>query len=245
MLFRSIKSTEGTDSLPIGYDCVSAEPYLMPFAGFYCYCVSGHDDIGIARVFENICRYAEEKNVRLTAVKVGGMDIELPEGCNTITDYDGVCELIKTLYSEFGKRNEAVPEFKEKRRAGISRDSFMAEKFGRIFIIIDDMSRLCEMLYTDPAGGKCAELFNTFFAKGKDHGVHIFAGYNSSRKTYLTASNTFKSENHGIHLGGKAGDQNVPEIALPVSQKQKQLSSNTGFAADGQRVSTVYVPEKE
>ncbi len=240
-----IKSTEGADSLPIGYDCGSAEPYSVPFAGFYCYCISGHDDIGIARVFGNICEYATEKNVQLTAVRVGGTDIEVPEGCNTITDYDGVCELIKFLHSEFGKRNAAVPEFNENRRTGISRDSFMAEKFGRLFIIIDDMSRLCEMLYSDPAGSKCAELVNMFFAKGKDHGVHIFAGYNSSRKTYLAASNTFKSENHGIHLGGKAGDQNVLDIAMPVSQKLKQLPSNIGFAADGQRVSTVYVPEKE
>ena len=147
------------------------------------------------------------------------------------------------MHKEFTERNQAVTEW-NKDNGGMTRDKFMAEKFGRVFIIIDDMSRFCELIYGND-GKNYAELSEMFFRQGQNHGIHIFAGYNSAKKTYLAASNTFKSENHGVHLGGRADNQNTLEINIPLPKKLRQLDPNMGFCVEDKQVVTVYLPERK
>ena len=233
-----------SDSLLVGYNFETIVPYSIPLSSFYCFCVSDNGFEGIGMFMNNICEYAVHNNAAVKAVRLNDeINFYLPSNSSIYTNINGIGELMAYMHKEFTERNQAVAEWNKDNR-GISRDKFMAEKFGRVFVIIDDMPKFCELIY---GGGvkNYAELAEMFFKQGKNHGIHIFAGYNSARKTYLAASNTFKSENHGIHLGGRADNQNVLEINIPLPQKLKQLDSNMGFCVEDKQVVTVYLPERK
>lgn len=233
-----------SDNLLIGYNFETIVPYSMPFTSFYCFCVSDNGFEGTGMFMNNLCEYAVHNNVAVKAVRLNDeIKFDLPQNSNIYTNIDGIGELMAYMHKEFTERNQAVAEW-NKDNGGMTRDKFMAEKFGRVFVIIDDMSKFCELIYSGD-GKNYAELAEMFFKQGRNHGIHIFAGYNSAGKTYLAASNTFKSENHGIHLGGRADNQNVLEINIPLPQKLKQLDSNIGFCVEDKQVVTVYLPERK
>lgn len=239
-----LKNGNYSDSLLVGYNFETIMPYSIPLTSFYCFCVSDNGFDGAGMFMNNLCEYAVHNDIAVQAVKLNSdIKFDLPENSNVYTDIDGIGKLMAYLHKEFSERNQAVVEWNKDNR-GMTRDKFMAEKFGRVFIIIDDMPKFCELIYSGD-GKNYSELADMFFKQGKNHGIHIFAGYNSARKTYLAASNTFKSENHGIHLGGRADNQNVLEINIPLPKKIRPLDSNMGFCVEDKQVITVYLPERE
>lgn len=242
--YRDMLTECNEDSLLIGYDHDKIEPFYIPFTSFFCYCVSG----GTAEIdmfMGNIAEYAAVKNTDVKAVRLSSdMHFELDDSCTQYTDLSGINELIKYLHGEFSTRNRAVPEWKNDSR-GLTMDKYLSKKFGRVFVIIDDMVKFCEVLYGSPDGKNGADLMDMFFRQGKNHGIHFFGGYNTARNTYLAASNTFRAENHGIHIGGKAEDQSVLDIALPLPKKFERLESNIGYSVEGNTITKVYIPERK
>lgn len=238
-----LESTDYSDSLLVGLNFETIKPYSIPFRSFYCCSVSDNGTSGIRLFMNNLCEYAEYNGITVKAVNLNSeISLKLPEKSKKYTDIEGIGELMAYLHKEFTERNQAVAEWNRDSQ-GMTRDSYIAEKFGRVFIIIDDMARFCDLIYSGE-GKNYAELSEMFFKQGRNHGIHIFGGYNSARKVYLAASNTFKSENHGIHLGGRADNQNVLDINIPLPQKLKQLDYNIGFFVEDKQVVTVYLPEK-
>ncbi|MCM1060285.1 MAG: type VII secretion protein EssC [Eubacterium sp.] len=230
------------DSLLIGYNFETIMPYSIPLSSFYCFCVSCGSSDGIGLFMDNICEYTVHNNVTVKAVKLNNeVKFNLPQNSDIYTNITEIGELMAYMHKEFTERNKSAAEWNADSR-GITRDKFMAEKFGRVFILIDDMPKFCEFIYGGD-GKNYAELADMFFKEGKNHSIHIFGGY-GSRKTYLAASNTFKSENHGIHLGGRADNQNVLDIDIPLPLKMKQLNSNIGFCVENNQAAEVYLPER-
>jgi len=239
-----LTNVEYHDSLLMGYNFEAIIPYSIPLSSFYCFCVSDNGFEGTGMFMDNLCEYAVHNNIAVKAVKLNNeIKFDLPQSSDIYTNIEEIGDLIKYMHKEFTERNQAVTKWNEN-NGGTTRDKFMAEKFGRVFIIIDDMSKFCELIYSGD-GKNYAELSEMFFKQGRNHGIHIFAGYNSAKKTYLAVSNAFKAENHGIHLGGRADNQNVLEINIPLPQKLKQLDSNIGFCVEDKQVVTVYLPERK
>jgi hypothetical protein len=194
---------------------------------------------------DNIMEYASNGNIKVMAVKLNdSIKFDTSSADEIFTDFDGIIKLTEYLGNEFSARNRAVPEW-DLNNNGMTRDQFMAEKFGRIFILIDDMAKFCELLYGSGDKKDTSGLMEMFFKRGKDHGIHIFGGYNNSRKTYLSASNIFRSENYGVHLGGKANEQGVLEINMPYHQLLKPLAPNIGYIAEGKKAVMIYMPERK
>lgn len=239
-----LASGEYSDSLLIGYNFETVTPFSIPLSSFYCFCVSDNGFEGAGMFMNNLCEYAVHNNIEVKAVRLDNdIKFDLPQSSNIYTNIEEIGELMAYMHKEFTERNQAVTEW-NKDNGGMTKDKFMAEKFGRVFIIIDDMAKFCELIYGGD-GKNYAQLSEMFFKQGRNHGIHIFAGYNSARKTYLAASNAFKSENHGIHLGGRADNQNTLEINIPLPKKLRQLDPNMGFCVEDKQVVTVYLPERK
>lgn len=239
-----LASEDYFDNLLLGYNFETIMPYSIPLSSFYCFCVSDNGYDGTGMFMDNLCEYAAHNSITVKAVRLNDeIKFDLSQNSGIYTNIEGIGELMEYMHKEFTERNQAVTEWNNDNH-GMTRDKFMAEKFGRVFVIIDDMSKFCELIYSGD-GKNYAELSEMFFKQGKNHGIHIFAGYNSAKKTYLAVSNAFKAENHGIHLGGRADNQNVLEINIPLPQKLKQLDSNIGFCVEDKQIVTVYLPERK
>ncbi len=233
-----------SEKLPIGYDLDTANVCSTPLSDFFCFSVSGGGYGEIGLFMNNIVEYCEHNGIILNAVSLNdSIKIDLPVGCEVFSGAQGIRTLTENLQKEFSNRNEAVPLWKNEKQ-DISRDRFMTEKFGRIFVIIDDMAEFCDILYGADVDSEYAEVMTEFFEKGKGHGITFFAGYNSQKKTYLAAAKSFRAENHGIHLGGTVSDQNVLNINIPLPQKLKTLDSNRGYCVLENRLVPIFVPEK-
>jgi hypothetical protein len=194
---------------------------------------------------DNIAEYACQNDVTVKSVHLDSeVNIKLPEGSEVYTDAEGIYKLAEYFHSEFSKRNRAVTEWNNDDH-GVTRDRFLAEKFGRVFVLIDDMAKFCDIIYSDKNSKNAANLMETFLRQGRNHGIHIFGGYVTSRKTYLAASNVFRAENCGIHAGGKINDQSILEINIPLAQKLKQLDANVGYCTENDHASQVYIPERK
>ncbi|MGN0553925.1 MAG: type VII secretion protein EssC, partial [Oscillospiraceae bacterium] len=231
-----------SNALTIGYNFENLEPYNISFADFYCYCISSSMMNGISLVMKNIGTYAEKNNISLGIVKLNDA-VEFENKAEYVySNTDEIQELVKLLHKEFSERNAAVADWNSD-NAGLSRDEYIAKKFGRLFIVIDDMTKFCEAIYNPPFDRGSCELIEYFLKEGKNHAVHFFAGYDSTHKTYSETSRVFKSENHGIHLGGKTIEQNALEINIPPADKMKELGSNIGYCVENKSVVTVFVPE--
>ena len=233
------------NDLLIGYNFETTEEYSLPLSSFYCYCVSDNDFKGTSLFMDNLSEYTKKFNITLKIIKLNEhIEFEIPDSCDVFNDISGIHSLTEYLLAEFSERNKAIPKYNEE-KPDMPRDRFMAENFGRIFVIIDDMVKFCDIIYNDPDGRACADNFNMIFNMGKNHGIHFFGGYNSGTKTYLEASKTFKSGNTGIHFGGEANNQNALEIDMPLVLKLKKFPSNIGFGVEDKKYITVYVPERK
>ena len=230
------------DRLPVGYDLNTAQPYSYAFSDFFCMCVSDAEHSGAERFFGCISAYAAKNNVKIKAVRLNGTaEFPLPENAEIYRNRDDIRRLAKELLEEFSKRNRAVTEYKTS-GSDMSRDSFMAERFGRLFVIIDDMAAFCDTVHND-SESRAAYDFADYINQGRDHGVHFFGGYCSKKKTYLGISDIFKSENHGIHFGGKVSDQNALVIDIPLAEKLKTTEPHIGICVGADRIVNVYVPD--
>lgn len=237
-------SSDYSDRLLIGTNFETIEPYSVQFSSFYCYCVSFNDVISEKLIFNNILEYSSHYNVDIKIIRLNDeLNLSLTDNIEEYRGIDGIGEVIKYLHGEFTERNKAVTEWKAI-KTGVTRDRFMADKFGRVFIIIDDMIKFTELVH-GPEGKNYAELMDMFIKQGKNHGIHIFGGYSSEKKTYLSVSNSFKSENHGIHFGGHTDNQNVLEIDLPIRQKAKETDYNIGIIPENGKPVFVHVPQGE
>lgn len=231
------------DFLPTGYNTDTAEICSIPFSEIFCFCVSGGGYGEVGLFMDNISEYCDRYGIALKAVRLNdNIGISLPEGCEVFSGASGIRTLTENLQKEFAGRNAAVPRWKEQQ--DISRDSFMAREFGRIFVIIDDMTEFCNILHGADVGIDYADVMTEFFEKGKGHGIYFFAGFCSQKKTYLAASGKFKAENRGIHLGGAVTDQNVLEINIPMMQRFKELDSNRGYCVTEKGAIPIFVPER-
>lgn len=234
-----------SDRLPIGYELETAQPYSCLLSEFYCMCISGCDFSDLGRPFGNLISYAEKYNVILKAVRVNkAVNFDIPEIVEVFETADDIRRLTEYLLGEFSKRNAAVPDYK-KDSGGIERDSFMAEKFGRVFVIIDDMAEFCDIVHNTCDKRTVCDLLEDFIKNGKDHGVHFFGGYSSQKKTYLGLSDAFKSENHGMHLGGKVNEQNALRIDIPLPEKIKTTQADNGWSIMDGRINSIFVPGKQ
>ena len=121
----------------------------------------------------------------------------------------------------------------------------MAEKFGRVFVIIDDMAEFCDIVHNTCDKRTVCDLLEDFIKNGKDHGVHFFGGYSSQKKTYLGLSDAFKSEKHGMHLGGKVNEQNALRIDIPLPEKIKTTQADNGWSIMDGRINSIFVPGKQ
>lgn len=233
-----------SDALIVGYEAETAQPYSLRFTDFYCMCISDCAYSGIGRFMSNTIVYSVKNNIAVKVIRCNhSIDINIPDGVDVFETKDDIYSLAEYLTKEFSQRNRAVPLWQKDER-GMTRDGFMADRFGRIFVIIDDIAQFCDIIYND-AGAELVNGFMQFIKMGKDHGVHFFGGYSSARKTYLGVSEAFRAENHGIHFGGRVNDQSVLNIEIPLAEKFKTLKSNIGFSVESGRVVTVFVPENK
>lgn len=232
------------DGLLIGYESETARPYSVKFTDFYCLCAGDCAYSGLGRFMTNTLMYAVKNNVAAKIIRCNrGIDIDVPDGVAVAETKEDIRKLVQYLTNEFSRRNRAVPTW-QKDESKMSRDKFMADMFGRIFVVIDDIAQFCDMIYDD-ADSELVNEFMQFIKLGKNHGIHFFGGYSSARRTYLGISEAFRAENHGIHFGGKVNDQSVLNIEIPMSEKLKVLKSNVGFSVESGRVVTVFVPESK
>lgn len=239
-----LETSAERESLLLGYDFENIIPCNVPFSEFYCYCAGSTNFKGTELFLNNTAQYAEHFGIDIRAVSLSSsVSLRLPQRSTVYSGGEEIKSLMDFLAEEFTKRNRAVPEWKALENRPL-RDSFMAEKFGRIFIIIDSMADFCETLKTVSSDENLYSLAESFFSQGRDHGIHFFGGYSASKKTYISLSNIFKSENHGIHLGGETGEQNVLEIDIPMAMKMKRFDNNIGFTAEDGKASMVFIPLK-
>lgn len=111
------------------------------------------------------------------------IDINIPDGVDVFETKDDIYSLAEYLTKEFSQRNRAVPLWQKDER-GMTRDGFMADRFGRIFVIIDDIAQFCDIIYND-AGAELVNGFMQFIKMGKDHGVHFLAVIHRQEKHTL------------------------------------------------------------
>ena len=238
-----LESGDYSDSLLLGYNYETIAPCSVPFDSFYCFCVSDNGFKGESLFMNHLCEYAKHYKIKIKAVKLNNeVTFDVPDGSDIFKDITGVDELMAYLHKEFTERNQAVIEWNENNQ-GMTRDKFMADKFGRTFVIIDDMMKFCE-LACGPDGKNYAELSEMFFKQGKNHGIHFFGGYGGTAKPFYAPSNAFRTENFGVHTGGNILAKAILESELPLPAKAKQLDYNIGYLAEGNKTTTIYLPEK-
>lgn len=240
--YSELLTGQSHDELVIGYDYKTIEPYRIPLSDFLCFCVSDNDYNGINRFLNNVSEFAESNSIEVINVKLNDrIRYTAAKGSLNISSIDGIKELDRKLLKEFTERNAAVAEWNIDHN-GMTKDKFIAERYGRIFVLIDDMYEFCQIVGVDP---KAATDFIDYFKLGKGHGIHFFGGYCSKTKTYHNVSKQFAAENYGIHIGGNSNQQNVLELDIPLPLQLKKLESNIGYCAENKTVTTIFVPERE
>lgn len=239
-----IDNSDCSETLPVGFDYETIEICSMPFSDYFCCCVSGNEFAGVGMFMDNITEYAVRNSVVVKNVRLNNkVKYSAAEESEIITDIEGIRGLDTYLFDEFSKRNEAVTEWKQN-DSGMTRDKFMAEKFGRIFILIDDMYEFCQLVHGDTGSNVLADIAD-FLNFGKGHGVHFFGGYNSGHKPYMELSNLFRLENCGVHFGGMLSEQNILEFDMPLPLKLKKLPENIGHLVVNGRVTQIYMPGRK
>ena len=235
-----------SDKLLAGINYETIEPTYVPLSDFFRYSVSGHSADSIGRFMDNICEYAVCNGISIKAVKLSSdVKFVVPKNGEVYSNIAEIHKLLDSLLEEFSKkRNALVPEWKTN-GGEKTRDKYIADKCGRIFVIIDDMAKFAELLHKDAESEHYVKLAELLLNGGKDHAIHFFGGYVSTRKSYLSLSNTFKSENQGIHFGGKVSEQNVLEMEMPLPQKLKPLDGHIGYSLISGKVTAIYEPERK
>lgn len=240
--YSELLTGQSHDELVIGYDYKTIEPYSIPLSDFLCFCVSDNDYNGINRFLNNVSEFAESNSIEVINVKLNDrIRYTAAKGSLNISSIDGIKELDRKLLKEFTERNAAVAEWNIDHN-GMTKDKFIAERYGRIFVLIDDMYEFCQIVGADP---KTTADFIDYFKLGKGHGIHFFGGYCSKTKTYHNVSKQFAAENYGIHIGGNSNQQNVLELDIPLPLQLKKLESNIGYCAENKTITTIFVPERE
>lgn len=235
-----------SDMLLTGINYETIEPAYALLSDFFRFAVSGHSAESISRFMNNVCEYAAYNKVSIKAVRLSAdIKFEVSENSEVFSSIAEVHKLLDSLLEEFSKkRNILVPEWKAN-GGGETRDKYIADRCGRIFVIIDDMSKFAEIIHNDSESEHYVKLTELLLNGGKDHAIHFFGGYLSMKKSYLSLSNTFKSENQGIHFGGRVSEQNVLEMEMPLPQKLKPLDNHIGYSLINGKVISVYEPERK
>lgn len=173
-----------SDALIVGYEAETAQPYSLRFTDFYCMCISDCAYSGIGRFMSNTIAYSVKNNIAVKVIRCNhSIDINIPDGVDVFETKDDIYSLAEYLTKEFSQRNRAVPLWQKDER-GMTRDGFMADRFGRIFVIIDDIAQFCDIIYND-AGAELVNGFMQFIKMGKDHGVHFLAVIHRQEKHTL------------------------------------------------------------
>lgn len=233
-----------SEFLPVGYDYGTAEIAGMDFSEFFCCCISDSGFDGISLFMDNISEYAEQNSVEVKNVRLNNnVKYSVLQNSEEITDIEGLRGLSAYLFDEFSKRNKAVSEWNEDNQ-GMTRDKFMAEKFGRIFILIDDMYEFCRLAHSDTESKVKSDIMD-YLKFGRDHGVHFFGGYNSGRKPYLDISEMFRKENCGIHFGGRINEQSILTFNMPLPLKLKELPEGRGNIVINGKIAEIYMPRRK
>ncbi len=230
--------------LPIGYDKENIKPFALSLADTYCYCVSDNGTKGIALFISNIVSRLSKSKCNIKLVKLDERIAVKTDGAEMISTLDDIFEMLVYLKAEFKERSDARKAFLAENPNG---DSFgyMAENFERIVIFIDNMTDFCNLIYNQTEKENMSNITELFFNQGKGLNIFFFAGFDSNRKTYLTAANIFRMENCGIHFGGRTDNQNTLNINIPVAEKIKQLAYNEGYSVVNENAVKIYMPEAD
>lgn len=233
-----------SEILPIGYDHETVAAFGLNFSEFYCCCISDNGFDGISLFMDNVTEYALQNSVQVKNVRLNNsVKYSVLQDSEEITDIEGLRSLSAFLFEEFSKRNRAVSEW-NKDGKGMTRDQFMSEKFGRLFILIDDMYEFCRLAHSDTESKVKSDIMD-YLTFGKDHGVHFFGGYNSGRKPYLDISEMFRKENCGIHFGGKINEQSILTFNMPLPLKLKELPEERGNVVINNKITEIYMPKRK
>lgn len=232
------------DTLPLGYDCDSAEAIGLDLCGIYCFSITDNSGRGSPALLGNIARAGRQMEARVLYASQSSDDIpddmarEHPE---LFAGPEGVFSLFSLLRGELEARSKARKELlAAQKRPG--RLEFLSGTYKPVFVLVEDFSELLDTIYADPASG-LKENAEMFFRGGAGLGVFFFALFPETvGQSYTAAYRNFVSHRTGLHLGGRASAQKLFDFDLGVGQQMKPEEYNIAYIKRKDGTSKVFIP---
>ncbi|MGN0690753.1 MAG: type VII secretion protein EssC [Oscillospiraceae bacterium] len=231
--------------IPVGYNSDDISVYGERLSKLFCYAVSEIGNKGISLVLNNFLYSAKKLGAYTYCVKLKN-DIKLDSDTadKVCRDKNDVIEMLSALRDKFKARAIDKKEYLTDDPDG-DFGEYLCKKHEKIFIIIDSMSELIDMIYDASNTEDMHTITETYFKNGLGMGIYFIAGFDGAvygQNYFRTACKNFVEYRQGIHLGGRYDKQKLFDVAMPLSQLSKPADYYTGLTvSDGSEI-RVYVP---
>lgn len=230
------------EEIPLGYNIDSLKMEGIKLENNYCYSVSAVDRKSITEFMNHIqifCERQEIKSQHIVSENVKESDT-IP-----LHSEEDFKNWVIQIRNDFSTRSAEFKKFGSEKTLS-EKTEILVEKFGRMFVMIDDLVDFVEALYGErPAEETLYPVMETLFQKGKGYGIHFFAGVDYTRQSsvkYRRAYQIFLEYHTGIHFGGKLDQQKLFECTLSYSKQLQILDYNIGSYLEENELKQVLMP---
>ncbi len=202
--------------LPIGYDFTSARPASLDLSTFFCYVISGKEQMGrqnfMAGLVHASARMCDAANIHVVGQGRGAcLRAATEEGAVYYKPDDDWNKLFIALKDEVLSRNARKHQLETE---GLS-DSALYDASccdEPIFLFLEDLTAMITRLSSDSSLAAVRDFLGVLTDKGWYHRVYIFAGLDQGESTSIRSDRIYRNivrDGAGMHFGGNVASQQL------------------------------------
>ncbi|MCC8070059.1 MAG: type VII secretion protein EssC [Ruminococcus sp.] len=248
--FKKSYKPDNNLNIPIGYESESISYFYLDLHRTYCYTFSDFSLDGINLMINNLITAGRFLNAEIYMINFDSeIFIKNESVKERITTIEKLIEFMYTLKDFMIARTPVYKEYQSKNpnADNIECVDFMNTKFNKIFVIIDNLEKLCTNLY----GSKnydASNFFEEFLEKGANRGIYFFAGIKSSdfssSQAYSKIFKNFTKDKNGLNTGGRLDQQKIVNCqSMRTLEQSKVRDYNIAHTYYNKKLLELYIPK--